>query len=67
MKIGIILHEDEKMNDDVNNFTLASAIFKECQTLPQLNARVVAEMILLQCHEEERRNAVIPNEYGYSE
>ena len=51
MKIGIILNEDETM-DDVNNFTFASMIFNQCSSLPELSARVIAEMLLLQCDSE---------------
>ena len=52
MKVGFILNEMETP-EDVNNFTLASAIFKECKIYPELNARVIAEMILLQYEHEE--------------
>ena len=49
MKIGIILAEYET-HDDLNNFTFASAIFEECKSNPELSARVIAEMLLLQCN-----------------
>lgn len=47
VNIEIILDENETM-DDVNNFTFASMIFKQCLSLPELSARVIAEMLLLQ-------------------
>lgn len=45
MKIGFILNGD----DNVNNFSLAEAVYAEClrDDFP-LNAEVVAKMILLQ-------------------
>ena len=48
MEIFFRLNENET-NKDINNFTLAYSIYKECEKLPQLNARVVADMILRQC------------------
>lgn len=62
MKIGFILSENET-HEDVNNFTVANALYKECNNLPQLNARVVADMIIRQCVEDETPKPC----YGYME
>ena len=52
MEIFFRLNENET-NEDINNFTLAYNIYKECKELPQLNARVVADMILRQCTDDD--------------
>ena len=39
MEIFFRLNENET-NKDINNFTLAYNIYKECVKLPQLNARI---------------------------
>lgn len=52
MEIFFRLNENET-NKDINNFTLAYSIYKECEKLPQLNARVIADMILRQCNEDD--------------
>lgn len=57
MKVGFILNESET-SDDINNFTLANAIFKECKIYPELNAKVIAEMLLLQYNKEHEKRQV---------
>lgn len=53
MEIFFRLNEQET-NEDINNFTFAYNIYKQCNQLPQLNARVVADIIVRQCIEDER-------------
>ena len=58
MEIFFRLNENET-NKDINNFTLAYNIYKECEKLPQLNARVVADMILRQCTEDDFQASIL--------
>lgn len=62
MEIFIKLNENET-NEDINNFTLAYNIYKECKKLPQLNARVIVDMIIRQCIEDETPKPP----FGYTE
>jgi hypothetical protein len=43
---------DTESEDDLNNFTFANAIYNECKNRPELNAKVVAKMILLQSKQD---------------
>lgn len=50
MKIGIILNE----NEEINNFRFAEAIYMECiRTDLNLDAETIAKMILLQVNTEK--------------
>ena len=52
MEIDFMLSDGET-NKDINNFTVAGAIYNECKNSQRLNARVIAEMILSQCNYDD--------------